>query len=263
VLPVPSWPDHTSAPVGTATVEVPQVDEVTDARLSWLLRGARGEVRSGDSLRLAILPGVLRGDPLAVAVHDPLGMWGIADRVASLGHRSSDLESSDVLVAASLDERVVDHADAGGHVLVLVRTQEAVPRSVDLARRVSVQLRRLPAAGWPGQRSPWEGDWVTSFSWMLPELQRGLPDRRPLDFAYTEVLPDHVLLGYEPVRHADEVSAGMFVGWVHAPAAIEWRFPQGAGSITLTTFRVAPEAGPVATHLLDRLLRRAAAGGRP
>jgi hypothetical protein len=54
----------------------------------------------------------------------------------------------------------------------------------------------------------------------------------------------------------------MFVGWVHAPAAIEWRFPQGAGSITLTTFRVAPEAGPVATHLLDRLLRRAAAGGR-
>ena len=63
--------------------------------------------------------------------------------------------------------------------------------------------------------------------------------------------------GTEDSPSYDEVSAGMFVGWVHAPAAIEWRFPQGAGSITLTTFRVAPEAGPVACHLLDRLVRRA------
>ena len=80
-----------------------------------------------------------------------------------------------------------------------------------------------------------------------------------LDFAYTEVLPDHVLLGYEPERHRDEVAAGMFVGWVHTPAAIEWRFPQGKGTITLTTFRVAPESGPVAGHLLERLISRAAA----
>ena len=36
---------------------------------------------------------------------------------------------------------------------------------------------------------------------------------------YEEVLPDHVLLGYDPARHRDEVPAGMFVGWVHAPAA--------------------------------------------
>jgi hypothetical protein len=94
---------------------------------------------------------------------------------------------------------------------------------------------------------------------MTPELQSGLPVRAPLDFAYTEVLPDHVLLGYDPERHREEVEAGMFVGWVHTPAAIEWRFPQGKGTISLTTFRVAPEAGPVAGHLLARLIDRAAA----
>jgi hypothetical protein len=54
----------------------------------------------------------------------------------------------------------------------------------------------------------------------------------------------------------------MFVGWVNTPAALEWRFPQGSGSISLTTLRVAPECGPVASALLDRLIDRAAIGTR-
>jgi len=72
------------------------------------------------------------------------------------------------------------------------------------------------------------------------------------------VLPDHVMTGYEPTRHRDEVIAGMFVGWVHSPAALVWSFPQGRGRITLTTLHVAPEAGPVATALLENLLQGAA-----
>jgi hypothetical protein len=93
---------------------------------------------------------------------------------------------------------------------------------------------------------------------MLPEAFEGLPNRNPLDFAYEEVLPDHVLTGYEPARHRDEVTAGMFVGWVHSPAALVWTFPQGRGRITLTTLHVAPESGPIATALLENLLQVAA-----
>jgi hypothetical protein len=156
----------------------------------------------------------------------------------------------------------MDRLDAGGRALVLVRTREAIPTDHDLARRVSVHLRRLPHSGWPGQRSPWEGDWVTSWSWILHDALPGLPKRNPLDFAYEEVLPDHVLLGYDPQRHRDEVAAGMFVGWVHTPAANVWTFPQGRGAVTLTTFRVAPESGPVATLLLERLIQQAAAAER-
>jgi hypothetical protein len=55
----------------------------------------------------------------------------------------------------------------------------------------------------------------------------------------------------------------MFVGWVHAPAAIVWTFPQGRGTVTLTTFRVAPESGPVATLLLEQLLQQAGNVERP
>jgi hypothetical protein len=54
----------------------------------------------------------------------------------------------------------------------------------------------------------------------------------------------------------------MFVGWVHTPAAIVWTFRQGRGAVTLTTFRVAPESGPVATLLLERLLQQAGSADR-
>jgi hypothetical protein len=258
-VPIPDWPRHTAVAAGMALIDVPSVERVTDARLRWVLRDDAGRLRSGDELRVAILPSARATRPLDVAVHDPLAMWSIRERVETLGHRLAIRRAADVLVASVVDDLVVEHAEAGGAVVVLVRTQDAVPASADLARRVTVHLRRSPHTGWPGQRSPWEGDWVTAFSWMTPELQDGLPARAPLDFAYTEVLPDHVLLGYEPERHREEVEAGMFVGWVHTPAAIEWRFPQGKGTITLTTFRVAPESGPVASHLLGRLIERAAA----
>jgi hypothetical protein len=74
------------------------------------------------------------------------------------------------------------------------------------------------------------------------------------------VLPDHVLTGYEPARHLEEVTAGMFVGWVHSPAALVWSFPQGRGQVTLTTLHVAPESGAVATALLEQLLQAARRG---
>ena len=120
--------------------------------------------------------------------------------------------------------------------------------------------RELAHADWPDDRSPWDGDWVTTWSWIRRDILPGLPDRAPLDLAYQEVMPDHVLTGYDPERDGDEVAAGMFAGWVHAPAALAWKFTQGRGSLTVTTFRVAPNSGPLATLLFDRLVRLAAGG---
>jgi hypothetical protein len=100
----------------------------------------------------------------------------------------------------------------------------------------------------------WTGDWIGAFSWITPELAPNLPRRAPLDFTYAEVLPGHVLTGYEPAEHADEIRAGMFVGWIHAPVALAWSFPQGKGWMTITTLHVAPERGPVATVLRSALV---------
>ncbi|MDQ6885138.1 MAG: hypothetical protein M3077_13045 [Candidatus Dormibacteraeota bacterium] len=96
-----------------------------------------------------------------------------------------------------------------------------------------------------------------------PRCFSGLPEQNPPDFAYEEVAPDHVLLGYEPRVHRDEVQAGMFAGWLRAPAALIWTFPQGEGQITVTTFKLAPEAGPVATVMLEALIAGDRLSGEP
>jgi hypothetical protein len=259
-LPVDDWPHRTWLAVGDLAVAIPTVHSTTDARLVVTAYDDDGERRAMTDLRLAIMPrrAGRAARRLRVAVNDVHAIWGLDERVRELGHEVASVAGSDVLLTSEIDERVLRYADDGGRVLVNVRTRGAVPEHLDLNRRVEVHLRRGPYAGYPGQRSPWEGDWVNSFSWILPGLVPDLPQRAPLDFAFEEVLPDHVMLGYDPVRHRDEVPAGMFVGWVHSPAALIWSFPHGHGWLTLTTLRLAPECGPIATALLEGLLQRSA-----
>ncbi|MFL5707420.1 MAG: glycoside hydrolase family 2 protein [Chloroflexota bacterium] len=263
-IPLSEWPRSGTIALGALSVPIPEVESVSDAHLLLAAVQPDGHVRATDELRLAIIPERRRrtAAPLRIAVHDPLDIWGIAARVSSLGHDVVEPDEADLIVASELTDDVVDRIDAGGRALILVRSRASIREDHDLARRVDIHLRRLAHSGWPGQRSPWEGDWVTSWSWILPAEFEGLPDRNPLDFAYEAVLPDHVLLGHDPVRHRDEVTAGMFVGWVHTPAALVWTFPQGRGAATLTTFRVAPESGPVATVLLENLIQQSAAADR-
>lgn len=263
-LPLAAWPVSGTLAVGSMTVRAPDVTEVSEARLRLSAIQADGHTRATNEVRIALLPasGRRTAAPLRIAVHDPLDIWAIQARVVALGHELVDAVEADLVVASELTDQLVARMDAGGRALILVRSRGAIPNDHDLARRVDVHLRRLPHSGWPGQRSPWEGDWVTSWSWILPSEFEGLPDRNPLGFAYEAVLPDHVLLGHDPVRHREEIGAGMFVGWVHTPAALVWTFLQGRGSATLTTFRVAPESGPVATVLLENLIQRAASADR-
>jgi hypothetical protein len=265
-LGVDEWPAAGASLVGSVDAPVPDVAQVCDAQLRLRAYDDAGRERARQELRFAVLPAARQrtANRLNLRVVDPLDVWGVTERVERLGHTTDEREPADLIVATELTDDIMDRVDVGGRALILVRDRAAIPAGHDLARRVSVHLRRLPHSGWPGQRSPWEGDWVTSWSWLLHDALPGLPDRNPLDFAYEEVLPDHVLLGYEPRRHLDEVAAGMFVGWVHAPAAIVWTFGQGRGAVTLTTFRLAPESGPVATALLEGLLQQAAhADGGP
>jgi hypothetical protein len=259
-LPIDAWPRATAVGLGEIGVDVPDVPETTDGWLRLAVTDDAGRDRASDAIRIAILPGrtARTAKPLRVHVVDPGGLWAVEEALARRGHSVVDRQSAELLVTTELSADLIrDVEDTGRNALVLVRTRDALKRADDLARRVSVLLRKLPMAGAPGQRSPWEGDWVSSFAWLLPSAFEGLPARNPLDFAYQEVLPDHVLTGYDPARHLDEVTAGMFVGWVHSPAALVWSFPQGRGRITLTTLHVAPESGAVATALLEGLLQAA------
>jgi hypothetical protein len=253
------WPASGPLALGTLAATVPNVDRPADAWLRLSAIGADGTERARNQLRLAVMPALAPPDePLEIGVHDPLEIWGIGRRIESLGHYAVDAGASDLVVASELTPELVARVEAGARALILVRSRSAIPDSLDLRRRVSVHLRQLTHAGWPGQVNPWEGDWVSNFSWILPGAFDGLPERAPLDFAFQRVAPDHVLLGHDPVAHRDEVLSGMFVGWVHDPAALAWEFTQGSGRILLTTFRLAPEGGPMASALLAAMLRRLA-----
>lgn len=262
-VPIETWPRFAVAQLGRLEIEVPAVDGPTDAWLTLIARDDDGHARTESRLRFAVLPPLAPGRPRRrVAVDDALDIWSVRRRIEELGHEIVPPAGADVLVTTRMTPDLVAYAESGGRVLVLVRSADALVGDVELRRRAGVHLRRLPHAGWPGQRSPWEGDWVSNFNWILPGAFPKLPTRAPLDLAFEEVAPDHVLLGYHPQKHREEVLAGMFVGWLHEPAALLWAFDQGRGSVVLTTFRLAPECGPIATTLLDCLIERMVAPER-
>ena len=259
-LPLVEWPTFGVADLGRLEIETPEVDQPTDGWLTLTARDDEGAPRAESRLRFAILPPAADGPSYRVAVEDPLDIWGLRARIEALGHRVAPRDEADAVVTTQLTGSLLEYAENGGRVIVLVRSASALPGDLELRRRVGVHLRRLPHAGWPGQRSPWDGDWVSNFNWLWPDAFPRLPERAPLDLAFEEVAPDHVLLGYDPTKHGNEVLAGMFVGWVHEPAALLWAFAQGSGSVVLTTFRLAPESGPVATTLLACLIEQLVSG---
>ncbi len=258
-LPVGEWPDGGARVVGPLEIRIPAAMTSGEAWLTVRAIDDAGRERATDAIRLAILPAAVRSTaaPLGVAVEERFAVWGLGNQVSGLGHRLVSRAGADLVVTDEVDDDFIRHVGSGGNGLVLVRARSAIAVDHRLARPVAVRARGMPDPSTPDRRGPWDGDWVTAWSWLLPGVLPDLPDRNPLDFAYQEVLPDHVLAGYDPIKHRDEAIAGMFSGWVHAPAALIWRFRQGAGSITLSTFRLAPARGPLAATMLEGLLQYA------
>jgi hypothetical protein len=263
--PIQDWPRHRAAPIAQLAVPIPEVQHAERAELLIRARTKSNAIRAEGRWSLAIIPGRRRvtATPRRVAVDDPLRIWGLEDRLRELGHHLVASNEAEVLITTELSMGDREFASGGGNVLVLVRSRSALPAEVELQREVVIHPRWLADDSATDPRNPWRGDWISAFSWLEPGRFPDVPEINPLDFAFQEVIPDHVLRGYHPQRHADEVSAGMFVGWVHAPAALLWSFREGEGQMTITTFKLAPEQGPVATVLLDDLIQGAGVAAAP
>jgi len=255
---VGSWPAITPTSLGQISVTVPRTSATIQLDLTVEL-SANGHVVAGSTVPIAIFPFGLRApDRLAVSVDAPDLSGNLSELLRRDGHRVGDV-GSDLCVASQVNDRLRGNVDGGQHALVVVTSDDALPPSVELERPVRVQPRWPVHA--PGANFTWTGDWIGAFSWLLPSLSGDLPRRAPLDFIYQGVLPRHVITGYEPMTHADEVAAGMFVGWVHSPVALLWRFRQGAGWLTVTTFDLAID-GPAASTLRNAVLRYASQPSR-
>ena len=248
------WRSATVTPLGLVKLAVPDADKTADADLEVELSRPDGSVVATSVLPCAIVPtDARRAVPRRLAVRDPLGLRDLAVCLEADGHRLTDAADAELIVATRLDTDTLDSVERGAHLLLLARSHDALPAGLQLDRPARLQPR-WPDPAQPGANLTWSGDWIGAFSWISPGLAPNLPRRAPLDFTHAEVMPDHVLTGYDPADHADEVSAGMFAGWVHAPVALVWSFRQGRGKITITTLHLAPERGPVATVLRSALV---------
>jgi len=109
-----------------------------------------------------------------------------------------------------------------------------------------------------GRGGSYSGSWITSYSWVRPEVHRRLKVENPLGMQFQESMPRHAILGlpFEEAMAQGDVLAGMVVGWVHHPAAYTVQFRYGKGRVIMTTFLLRHTLGwdPAGTVLLHDLV---------
>lgn len=110
-----------------------------------------------------------------------------------------------------------------------------------------------------GRGGTYGGSWLTSFSWVRPEVHRRLPITNPLGLPFMAVMPLGVILGlpvYDRAVQRDFL-AGQVSGWVGHPALHTVQFRYGRGRVVMTTFaieRALANQDPVAVALFHDLI---------
>ncbi len=92
---------------------------------------------------------------------------------------------------------------------------------------------------WVGGRGgAYSGGWITSFSWLRPDVHRRLGGHNPLSMPFLPVMLRRTILGLPVEDRAvqGDFLAGMVSGWVRHPAVHTVQFRYGQGRVVLTTF---------------------------
>ena len=153
-----------------------------------------------------------------------------------------DLSHTDMAVVATLDDACREFLLQGGRVLLLAETDDALQTYI-------------PGIGIASRsRTPWQGDWASSFGWHRFE---SLPTDHVVNFAFADLTPEHVIHGFAPRDFALDVFAGLFVGWLHKPIPTIARKRVGRGTLLISTFRLSKnlETNSLAKYLLCELLK--------
>jgi hypothetical protein len=226
--------------------EAPALESPAIQRLELEL-GAGGRVLASNHLELTILP--RRGTAPAKDVQ-VWAMGELADGVQALGYRlAPSLLEADAVVAQALDEDLCVAIGGGARVLLLADQPMELQPIFPHWQAARIVKRSATI---------WQGDWISSFSWLRRHGPFAHISGGPLiDHAFDRVIPNHVIAGCSTWDFQARVHAGMVIGWVHKPVGLIVERERGRGKMVVTTFRLledAPGADPVATALLDALL---------
>jgi hypothetical protein len=241
--------------LGVVRFDIPHVHHPTRTRLQ--LRLVSGEkVIAAAEQELYVFP----SDVVLLEEHwDPV--WGVA-QAATKRKRGKpvyapefqptlerldyevvdDLSQTDVAVVRTLDDACREFLLQGGRVLLLAEADDALQTYIP---GISIQSR---------SGTPWQGDWASSFGWHRFER---VPTDHVVNFAFADLTPKHVIHGFAPRDFAEDVFAGMFVGWLHKPVPTIARRRVGRGVLLISTFRLAKhlETNSLAKYLLREMLK--------
>lgn len=235
--------------LGTISFVVPPVTESQHTRLTFrLVDGAGKRVTQNFQDLYFFPPPDVRAQVIRIAAPPLLE----ADLQAA-GYHSTDLETADLVIVEEMTDEIRDYAQRGGLVLWLAEADEARQTYLTDLEVVPRQGRR------------WQGDWANNFNWIRQDkLFQRIPTNGTVDFAFADLTPEHVILGFRPRDFAATVHAGLFVGWLHHPVALIGERRVGDGLILTSTFRLRHNftRNPVARIMLDDLVAHLARSRR-
>ncbi|MCC6445240.1 MAG: hypothetical protein IT210_17485 [Armatimonadetes bacterium] len=213
-------------PVGEIRFAAPETEKPCRGILLLTLKRADGSAVARNFQDMGFFPAHRETPSLSVALY---GCGSKAARtLCEKGYAVKEglARDADALVSCCLDEKTVRYIERGGRALILLETPDAV-RLPDAPFQA---VGREAAGRW--------GDWCSSFGWVLPEPPFSEVMFGPLlDFGFQAVLPESVLEGFGS-EHRSDILSGLFVGWLHSPAALAVRFRYGQGAAIATTFKL-------------------------
>jgi hypothetical protein len=275
-LEVAGLPRGTAASVGIMSLPLPKVEQAAEVRVQFALEGRDREL-ARNTLDLLVLPttsqiaaytepvavlsrGTERYNALEPFDRPPEGIDGAIPEGVSVVAGGED--GGSVSLQAELrgmGYRTVSHVSPDTRLAVASRANADLLRWVRAGGRLLYMGDSPSPFFWVQNRGgAYSGSWLTSFSWIRPEIHRRLPVSNPLGMAYIRTMPTATILGLpveDPTVQGDFL-AGMVSGWVGHPAVHTVQFRYGEGIVLMTTFRFANWLGtdPVATAMFHDLI---------
>lgn len=238
---VPPLPPASCKLVGNVTAQVPRVYAPEVVRLQLRLQG--DDVHARNHLDLWAVPAAAARTRIVKAAECD-GDGKVKAALAAIGVAIQN--RARVAVVRRLSQERLQWVRDGGRAVLLAEDTSALG---PLASCLYLVGR--------GEKGRW-GDWATAFCWLRRDasFRLRLPYDGHMGMPFIDVVPHIVIDGVTPPLMHD-AWGGIFVAWMHAPAATALPVRLGEGLLVISTLRLTSAASrgdPVGRVLLADLL---------